>query len=64
LTPCCGLEVQKPTQALSDLKAREISLIQSPSGQNFAVGNFSWNIRPPTLHNLFSNIKVDIGHPT
>jgi hypothetical protein len=33
LTPCCGLEVQKPTQALSQLKTRPIPLIETPSGQ-------------------------------
>jgi hypothetical protein len=29
----CGLEVQKPTQALQSVHAREILLIEIPSGQ-------------------------------
>ena len=33
MTPCCGLECRNPPRHLSQLKAREIPLIETPSGQ-------------------------------
>ena len=68
LTPYCGLEVQKPTQALKSVKrpgnifdwhcnwARTL-----PSLIYVCNGIF---IETTSLHKQISNIKVDIWHPT
>ena len=54
--PAVGLKCIIPPRQLSQLKTWAITL---PS-----LIYFSWDIyRNPTLHNLFSNIKVDIWHP-
>jgi hypothetical protein len=66
LTPCCGLEVQKPTQALKSVKG---------PGNTFDINHkwsttlpsliyFLWDIyRDPLLHKNKSNINVNIWHP-
>jgi hypothetical protein len=63
LTPCGGLEVQKPTQALKSVK---------DPGNTFDINHkwartlpsliyFAWDIyRDPPLHKKKSNINVDI----
>jgi hypothetical protein len=63
LTPCCGLEVQKPTQALKSVKdpGNTVDLNPKWSGTLPSLIYFSWDIyRDPPLHKKKSNIKVDI----
>ena len=49
VTPCCGLEVQNPHQALKSVKGPVQYLWLKPQvGKNFAVGYFSWDIYNPT----------------
>jgi hypothetical protein len=56
LTPCCGLEVQKPTQALQSVKGPGNTFDWNPKWSRtlpFLI-YFSWNIyRDPSLHNFF-----------
>ena len=63
LTPCCGLEVQKPTQALKSFKGpgNTFDLNSKWSRTLPSLIYFSWDIyREPTLHKKKSNNKVDI----
>jgi hypothetical protein len=63
LTPCCGLEVQKPTHALQSLKGPGNTFDRNPKWSKtlpFLI-YFSWDIyRNPHSMIFFSNIKVDI----
>ena len=68
LTPSCGIEVQKPIQALKSFNGLGEYLWSKPQvGKNFAVGNFSWDIyRGPhkTWHIqlwYLNNIMVENG---
>jgi hypothetical protein len=66
LTPCCGLEVQKPTQALMSVKGPGNTLDINPKwGRTLPFFiYFWWDInRDPPPQNIFSNIKVDFLHP-
>ena len=61
LTPCCGLDVQNPTQTLKSANGSSNTFDISPSGKELypSFGNFSWDIyKPPPIKN--PNIKVDI----
>jgi hypothetical protein len=63
LTPCCGLEVQKPTQALKSVKDLGNTLDLHPKWAITlpSLIYFSWDIyRDLLLHKKKSNIKVDI----
>jgi hypothetical protein len=63
LTHCCGLEVQKPTQALKSVKGPGNTFDGNPKWARTlpSLIYFSWNIyRDPTSIIYFSNIKVDI----
>jgi hypothetical protein len=63
LTPCCGLEVQKPTQALKSVKdsGNTFDLISKWAITLPSLIYFSWGIyRDPPSTIMFSNIKVDI----
>jgi hypothetical protein len=63
LTPCCGLEVQKPNQALKSVKGPGNTFDRSPKWSRTlpSLIYFSWNIyRDHPLHKKKSNIKVDI----
>ena len=67
LTPCCGLEVQKPTQALQSVKGPGNTLDWHPKWSRTlpSLIYFSWDIyrdHPSII--FFSNIKVHIWHPT
>jgi hypothetical protein len=64
LTPCCGLEVQKPTQALMSVKGPGNSFELYPKWARTlpSLIYFSWDIYRDPLHILFLNIKVDIWH--
>jgi hypothetical protein len=46
LTPCCGLEVQKPAQALKSVKGLGNTFDLNPKWERTlpSVGNFSWDI--------------------
>ena len=46
LTPCCGLEVQKPTQPLKSVKGPGITFDLIPKCERTLspVGNFSWDM--------------------
>jgi hypothetical protein len=60
LTPYCGLEVQKPTQALKTVKDPDNTFDLNPKWERTlpSFGKFSWGIhRAPSLN---PNIKVDI----
>ena len=53
LTPCCGLEVQKPTQALKSVKGPENTFDWNPKWSRTlsSLIYFSWDIhRDPHLH--------------
>jgi hypothetical protein len=61
LTPCCGLEVQNPTQALKSFKdpVNTFDLNSKWERTLPSFSNCSWNIyRVPPYKNL--TIKVDI----
>jgi hypothetical protein len=62
LTPSCGLEVQKPTQALKSVKGpgNTFDLIPKWSRTLPSLIYFSWDIYRDPLHKKKSNIKVDI----
>jgi hypothetical protein len=63
LTPYCGLEVQKPTQALKSVKGPgNIFDLNSKWSRTLpSLIYFSWDIyREPPLHKKKSNINVDI----
>jgi hypothetical protein len=63
LTPCCGLEVQKPTQALKSVKEAGNNFDFNPKWSRTlpSLIYFSWDIyRDPPSINKKSNIKVDI----
>ena len=67
LTSCCGFEVQKPTQALQSVKGPENTFDWHPKWSRTlpSLIYFSWDIsrdHPSII--CFSNIKVDIWHPT
>ena len=65
LTHCCGLEVQKLTQALKSVKYPGNTFdVNPPKWERTlpSVGNFSWNIYRVLPKNN-PNIKVDIWHP-
>jgi hypothetical protein len=50
LTPCCGLEVQNPIQALKSVKGLGNTFDINPKWERTLppFGNFSWDIyRPP-----------------
>jgi hypothetical protein len=62
LTPHCGLEVQKPTQALKFVKGLGNTIDLSSKWLRtlpFLI-YFSWDIYRDPLHKKKSNIKVDI----
>jgi hypothetical protein len=46
LKSCCGLEVQKPTQALKSVKGPDNTFDLNPKWERTlpSVGNFSWDI--------------------
>jgi len=47
LTPCCGLEVQNPTQALKSVKGPGNTFDLNPEWEKRTLpsfGNFSWDI--------------------
>jgi hypothetical protein len=50
LTPCCGLEVQKPTQTLKSVKG---------PGNTFYL-NPKWSRTAPQAHSRVSNINFDV----
>jgi hypothetical protein len=63
LTPSCGLEVQKPTQALKSVKdpGNTFDLYPKWTRTLPSLICFSWDIdRDPLSIIFFSNIKVDI----
>jgi hypothetical protein len=63
LTPCCGLEVQKPTQALTSVKDLDNTVDLNPKWARTLPSGiyFSWNIyRDPPSTKTNSNIKVDL----
>jgi hypothetical protein len=61
LTPCCGLEVQNPTQSLKSVKGPGNTFELCPKWDRTlpSFSNFSWDIHSPPN----PNIKVDIWHP-
>jgi hypothetical protein len=62
LTPYCGLEVQKPNQALQEVKEADDIFDGNPKWARTlpSLIYFSWDIyRPPSTKKI-SNIKVDI----
>jgi hypothetical protein len=66
LTPCCGLEVQKPTQALKSVKGpRNTFDLSSKQTRTLpSLIYFSWVIyRDQSFTKTISNIKIDIWHP-
>jgi hypothetical protein len=62
LTPCCGLEVQKPTQALKSVKVPENTVDLNPKWSRTlpSLIYFSWDINRDPLHKKKSSINVDI----
>jgi hypothetical protein len=62
LTPCCGLEVQKPTQALKSVKVPGNTFDLNPKWSRTlpSLIYFSWDINRDPLNKTKSNIKVDI----
>jgi hypothetical protein len=60
--PCCGLEVQKPTQALKSVKGPCNTFKRNPKWSRTlpSLIYFSWDIYRDPLHKKKSNIKVDI----
>jgi hypothetical protein len=63
LTLYCGLEVQKPTQALKSVKGPETTFDLNPKWSRTlpSLIYFSWDIyRDHPSIMFFSNIKVDI----
>ena len=67
LTLYCGFEVQKPTEAHKSVKdpGNTFALIPKWSRTLPSLICFSWDIyRDPPSIIFFSNIKVDIWHPT
>jgi hypothetical protein len=62
LTPYCGLEVQKPTQALKSVKGpgNTFDINHKWSRTLPPLTHFSWDINRAPLLKKKSNIKVDI----
>jgi hypothetical protein len=62
LTPCCGLEVQKPTHALKTVKEPGNTFALNPKWATTlpSLICFSWDIHRDPVHKKNSNIKVDI----
>ena len=64
LTPCCGLEVQKPTQALASVKGPCITYDLNPKwARTLTLGIFHGIFiehPPPFLHKKNPNVKVDM----
>jgi hypothetical protein len=66
LTTCCGLEVQKPTQALKSVKGpgNTFDWNSKWSGTVPSLIYFSWDIyrwvSAPQAHSRVSNINIDI----
>jgi hypothetical protein len=62
LTPCCGLEVQKSTQALKPVKGPGITFDLSPQWERTLpyLIYFSWDIHRDPPPKKKSNIKVNI----
>jgi hypothetical protein len=63
LTPCCGLEVKKPTQALKSGKDPDNTLDLIPKWARIlpSLIYFSWDIyRNPHPQLFSSNIRFDI----
>jgi hypothetical protein len=62
LTPCCGLEVQKPTQALKSVKGPGNTVDRNPKWSRTlpSLIYFSWIFIETPLHKAKSNIKFDI----
>jgi hypothetical protein len=56
LTPCCGLEVQNPTQALKSVEGPEIPYIPTPNGKELYRS-------VAILHGIFigSPLKIQIS---
>ena len=66
LTPCCGLEVQKPTEELQSIKDPDNTFDLNPMWARAlsSLIYFLWDIyRDPPPYFFFLNIKVDIWHP-
>ena len=63
LTPCCGLEMQNPTQAHKSVKGWGNTFdLNSKWKRTFpSFDNFSWDVYSSPTPNR--NIKVDIWHP-
>ena len=65
LIPCCGLEVHYPTRALKSVKDPGNTFTLAKGGQELCRPWYIFHgifIDTP-LHNLFSNIKIDIWNP-
>jgi hypothetical protein len=62
LTPCCGLEVKKSTQALKSGKDPDNTLDLIPRWTRIlpSLIYFSWDIYRDHPPEFFSNVKVDI----
>jgi hypothetical protein len=62
LKPYCGLEEQKPTQALQSVKGpgNTFDINYKWSRTLPSLTYFSWDINRAPLHKKKSNIKVDI----
>jgi predicted phosphatase len=62
LTPCCGLEVQKPIQALMSVKGLGNTFDLNPKlARTLPLGIFHVVfIEPHPFKKKYSNIKVDI----
>jgi hypothetical protein len=62
LTPCCGLEVQKPIQALMSVKGLGNTFDLNPKlARTLPLGIFHVVfIEPLPFKKKYSNIKVDI----
>jgi hypothetical protein len=58
LTPCCGLEVQKPTQALNSVKGAGNTFDLNPKWANtLQLGIFDGIFIDTRLHNIFFQIS-------
>jgi hypothetical protein len=65
LTPCCGLEVHYPTQALKSVKDQDNTFNIGPKWARtlpFLIYFYGIFIETPSTI-FFSNIKIDISHP-
>ena len=60
LTPCCGLEVQKPTHAIKSVKGPGNTFDWSPKWARTlpSLIYFSWDIYRDPLHKMFQILKL------